>query len=271
MKRFFLNLIVALAIMCVIIGGAVTIVLNFTPLYAADIDQFNLVETSGLSKEQLMENYRALISYNNILGSSCLNFPDFPMSESGRIHFYEVRVIFTGLQWATIIGALVLAVTAIYSLRYDGGPRARGDSPGPAGADPGTSGSEPMSAGSNTVSGESGDQTGSTGASVAANAAAGRPTAASDFVPGLATGAAITLALPLLLALACAISWEATFVTFHKLFFNNDYWIFDSSTDPIITVLPDGFFLHCAIAIFVLVAATSSFILAGCYAILKKR
>lgn len=50
-----------------------------------------------------------------------------------------------------------------------------------------------------------------------------------------------------------AVNWDYVFVTFHQLVFNNDYWLFDSSTDPIIDILPDGYFMHCAIMIFVLV------------------
>lgn len=55
------------------------------------------------------------------------------------------------------------------------------------------------------------------------------------------------------IGLMVAVNWEYVFVTFHQLVFNNDYWLFDSSTDPIIDILPDGYFMHCAIMIFVLV------------------
>ncbi len=63
--------------------------------------------------------------------------------------------------------------------------------------------------------------------------------------------------LPLLLALFLSIDFDRTFVIFHKLFFNNDYWLFDPSTDPVITILPDTFFMHCAIMIIVLVVLMS--------------
>ncbi|EGT3617546.1 TIGR01906 family membrane protein, partial [Clostridium perfringens] len=36
------------------------------------------------------------------------------------------------------------------------------------------------------------------------------------------------------------------FTLFHKVFFNNDYWIFDPKKDPIITVLPESYFLFLA-------------------------
>lgn len=58
-----------------------------------------------------------------------------------------------------------------------------------------------------------------------------------------------TVALPLLLLGFFAIDFDAVFVIFHKLFFNNDYWYFDYTTDPIINILPQTFFMHCAIII----------------------
>jgi integral membrane protein (TIGR01906 family) len=35
--------------------------------------------------------------------------------------------------------------------------------------------------------------------------------------------------------------------------FRNDYWIFDEATDPVIMILPDAFFLHCAVMIILLI------------------
>ena len=70
------------------------------------------------------------------------------------------------------------------------------------------------------------------------------------------------IALPALLALLLSIDFDRTFVVFHKLFFNNDYWLFDPATDPVILILPDTFFLHCALMIIVLVILMSLLFLA---------
>ena len=67
----------------------------------------------------------------------------------------------------------------------------------------------------------------------------------------------LTLALPALLGALIALNWDRFFVLFHKLFFNNDYWIFDAATDPIILLLPDGFFMHCALMILALLLIAS--------------
>lgn len=69
----------------------------------------------------------------------------------------------------------------------------------------------------------------------------------------LKTSAITTVILPLLVGLACSLNFDQAFVLFHKLFFRNDYWLFDPVTDPIINLLPSEFFLHCAIVIIVIV------------------
>ena len=45
-------------------------------------------------------------------------------------------------------------------------------------------------------------------------------------------------------------SWA--FTMFHKLFFRNDYWIFDPRIDPIIIALPEELFMICGGAILIL-------------------
>lgn len=63
----------------------------------------------------------------------------------------------------------------------------------------------------------------------------------------------VTLALAVIVALAMLIDWQWAFETMHKIFFQNDYWIFNSFTDPVIKILPDTFFFHCGILIIILV------------------
>ena len=59
-----------------------------------------------------------------------------------------------------------------------------------------------------------------------------------------------TLAIPLLLFAAVAIDFDGAFVLFHTVFFPGaTNWIFDAAVDPIITILPAEFFLHCALVI----------------------
>lgn len=79
-----------------------------------------------------------------------------------------------------------------------------------------------------------------------------------------------TIVLPLIVGIASILNFDKTFVLFHELVFRNDYWIFDASTDPIITLLPEEFFLHCALFI-VIVVLIGSVILFGTFRLLKKK
>lgn len=56
-----------------------------------------------------------------------------------------------------------------------------------------------------------------------------------------------------------ALNWDFCFVLFHKILFRNDYWIFDPACDPVITILPDAYFLHAAALILLCVLAASLF------------
>ncbi len=59
----------------------------------------------------------------------------------------------------------------------------------------------------------------------------------------------LTFVVPLALGVLAVASWDSFFIKFHEIFFRNDYWIFDPVTDPVIRILPDAFFFHCAVAI----------------------
>ena len=49
---------------------------------------------------------------------------------------------------------------------------------------------------------------------------------------------------------------------FHQIVFRNDYWIFNEATDPVITILPEAFFMHC----FMMIVGIVMVISAGLYA-----
>ncbi|KOA19813.1 hypothetical protein CLHOM_19020 [Clostridium homopropionicum DSM 5847] len=63
----------------------------------------------------------------------------------------------------------------------------------------------------------------------------------------------ILIILPIILLTAFMINFDAFFTIFHKIFFRNDYWIFDPELDPIIKILPKEFFYHSALLIVILI------------------
>ena len=70
----------------------------------------------------------------------------------------------------------------------------------------------------------------------------------------------VLLSAVILIGLAMTIDWQWSFEFMHKVFFDNNYWLFDLKYDPVITILPDRFFLHCGILI-VLISVTQSALL----------
>lgn len=53
----------------------------------------------------------------------------------------------------------------------------------------------------------------------------------------------------LLIGLASVIDFNAVFVQFHHIFFDNDLWLFDPATDYMIRMLPEGLFYDMVIRI----------------------
>lgn len=180
----------AVSIICI----AVTAVVLARPLYYLDLKLLSIPETSGISAAACKLNYDTLIDYNLIGGPSELIFPTLKMSETGRIHFEEVKDIFVTMQIVAIIAIIALAAWAVLYRRGK-----------------------------------------------VKNLKWMRWT-------GLVTFAAASV-----VGIAVAVDWETAFMLMHKVFFRNNYWMFNSYTDPVIKILPSGFFMHCGILIIVLV------------------
>ncbi len=195
-KRFgkLWHILQAIIMMCAIISLSVVIILNFRPLYYLDMKTMDIPGQSGFSAEEIKENYDALIDYNSMFFTGELEFPSLPQSESGRVHFEEVKEIFVFFQKAAIVTVL-LSVVGMVLLRRE------------------------------------------------------RPKWYLKYA-GI-----LTVVLPVVVGAAIAVNWDRVFVLFHELMFHNDYWLFDEATDPVILMLPDAFFMHCALGIVGLVIA----------------
>lgn len=68
----------------------------------------------------------------------------------------------------------------------------------------------------------------------------------------------LSIGIPIFLGVFVLLDWNRAFVLFHEIAFNNSYWLFDPKTDPIITILPDTFFLQCALFILIFVLGAGS-------------
>ena len=199
----------AMVLTLAIIGLSVVGTLAYKPLYYHDMEALHIAEYTGLPEEEIRENYDTLIAYNMAWEDGELVFPTLPMSETGKIHFEEVKEIFDSFKYLAVFGG-ILGVAGIILM------------------------------------------------------------AKKKEYRYLKMTAIVSCSLPVVLGILVGLFWDKVFVIFHELFFDNDYWIFDYRTDPIILLLPDTFFMHCALLIFggVLFGAA---VCLGAYLVLRKR
>ncbi len=45
------------------------------------------------------------------------------------------------------------------------------------------------------------------------------------------------------ISIGASVDFSKAFIIFHKIFFRNNYWIFDPNVDPIINALPEELFM----------------------------
>lgn len=186
------DILTSISFMIFIISFAIVFTVFFKPLYYSDIYRLGIDISSGLSIDAIKENYDILIQYQSIFYQGPLIFKDFVMSQSGKIHFEEVKLIFEMIQ---ILMAVSLCTTIFLIYQQYKKKEFR----------------------------------------------------------FLKLTAVITVVIPCIIGALAAIDFNQAFVMFHQIVFRNDYWIFDVTTDPVITILPETFFMHCFMMIIVVV------------------
>lgn len=170
------------------IGIGLNIAIFFRPLYYWDISHLSLEEYSGLSKEEILSNYNALINYCSPFYFGTLTLPSLLVSAAAIRHFARVKIVFGIFDLLAIFSFVILILYFIKKRK--------------------------------------------------------------QITPSwLITCGITTLTVPILLGVCCVFFWKKTFVYFHEIFFHGDYWLFDWNKDSIIRILPDTFFLQCAVLI----------------------
>lgn len=111
------NIILPIILTIMVISGAVTFTVFFTPLYYFDVNALDIPGQSGYSTDLIYRNYNALINYMSIFNRGELSFPDLAMSATGKIHFEEVKNIFVIFQILLPSTAAVAIPWSIYIYR----------------------------------------------------------------------------------------------------------------------------------------------------------
>ena len=179
-QKTLLRWLCTLGISLAMISISVLIILNSTSLYALIVDFYELPYETNLTRQALIENYRQITTYLQVPWIRELQMSDFYMSETGRIHFHEVKIIIQVLYFIFIITTFTWVLAQIKSIKT---------------------------------------------------------------LPIFNQAANLILVTISSLILLMFIDFSKAFTWFHKLLFNNDYWIFNPITDPVILALPEELFL----------------------------
>lgn len=93
----------------------------------------------------------------------------------------------------------------------------------------------------------------------------GRAALLQQTLPGaLCAGTGAFFAIVLLLAALISTDFTKYFIIFHKIFFRNDLWILDPSTDLLINIVPEPFFMDTAARIALVFGGMTLIFLIGC-------
>ncbi|MFI3210415.1 MAG: TIGR01906 family membrane protein [Peptostreptococcaceae bacterium] len=200
-----INIIFSIFISLSIMLLCINIVLNFRELYYFDIDYLKITDRVNISKEEMILNYDYLVDYNLGKVDKEFEMPTIKSSKNGKIHFEEVRELFSRVN-ILLINCLLISIVGI------------------------------------------------------------NRNIKQRNVKILKYISIDLILMPLTLLSLIFIDFDKTFVLFHEVFFDNDYWVFDSNLDPVIEILPKGFFMHCAVLVLSLILFSSMIV----YLIYKK-
>jgi len=195
MKKI-INVISSVIFSVLIISAIIKFTVGFKQLYYFDIDYLNIPILSGLSKEEIKNNYDYMIDYNLDKESREFELPSIKSSENGKIHFEEVRNIFQVLNKIFNISLIFSIIILIINIL-------------------------------------------------------------NKNIEFFKTTSKTLIVIPLILMAPIILNFDGSFVLFHKLMFNNDYWIFDPTLDPVINILPEEFFFHAGMMILILIIIAS--------------
>ncbi|HBD64459.1 MAG TPA: TIGR01906 family membrane protein [Clostridiales bacterium] len=112
-----LSFVIGLLIALVILFSSVLITLGIRSTYNLSMDEVREYNVYNLTDEEIRKNYNILIDYMNDPGIKSLDFIKLPQSEEARIHFMEVRNIFTAIKKLDLVFIIIASILAFLSVR----------------------------------------------------------------------------------------------------------------------------------------------------------
>lgn len=110
---YFIGLIFSM----LFISISIIITINFRPLYYMDIKLLSIEEFSGISKVDIIQNYKALMDFLSPLYKGSLVFPTLSSSPEALQHFDEVKDIFILFYYTTFVLLSISIPIVIYKTK----------------------------------------------------------------------------------------------------------------------------------------------------------
>ncbi|MCR5204319.1 MAG: TIGR01906 family membrane protein [Lachnospiraceae bacterium] len=111
------DILIGIFFFLALVGLGLFIAVNFRPIYYGCINRYGIEEVSGLSREEIILNYDALIDYCFPLNFGELHFPTLKSSVSGLSHFAEVKVLFNIFYVVGFISTIITVMAFISRLK----------------------------------------------------------------------------------------------------------------------------------------------------------
>ncbi|NLH01043.1 MAG: TIGR01906 family membrane protein [Clostridiales bacterium] len=80
--------------------------------YTTDIENLKLCENTGLSREEIMLNFKAVMNYLSPFYSGIFTLPTLRYSQTGAYHFAQCKIMFNAVYFAGLLSALALSSAA---------------------------------------------------------------------------------------------------------------------------------------------------------------
>jgi len=190
-----LSAVLIIAFMLLILSSSIASATCWKGFYYLQIDNLNLIEDTGLTREEIKTAYSEMVDYCNGVRDE-FSVGKLRYSESGKDHFADCRKLFVLDLWVLCVsGGVLLCWAAVRHFVKVRSALVKGHNAG-------------------------------------------------------FWGAVILLVSAVILGGLGSINFDRTFVVFHTLFFpGKTNWYFDPRVDEVINILPEVFFMRCAILI----------------------
>ncbi|QVK18810.1 TIGR01906 family membrane protein [Mycoplasmatota bacterium] len=117
-KLNIVTILTSIFITFVLIIIAVKFTLHFRPLYYFDINYLDIPKAAQMPRSEIIRNYDALIDYLKTFNHDELKLPTLPMSERGKIHFEDVKILLQKLDYILYFSLVLSLIGIFYINRY---------------------------------------------------------------------------------------------------------------------------------------------------------